>query len=312
MKIVLLDASTLGNIKGLEQLSQFGEVVFFDTTSRDEVFERVKDAEIILTNKVVIDKDVMSAAPNLKLISVLATGVNIIDLEEADKRNIKVKNVAGYSTNSVAQQTFSLLFALTNKVSAYDQYVKSGEYSKSSIFTNLNFPFWEINGKRFGIIGLGAIGQKVAQIATAFGAEVVYFSASGKNNNQTYQRLELNALLETSDVVSIHAPLNEFTKMLLNYDELSKMKSSALLINVGRGGIVNEHDLHKILIENKIAGAALDVFEKEPIIENHILLDPKIADKLVFSPHIAWASIEARQELWRLTIQNIKEFCENI
>ena len=306
-KIVVLDSKTLGNVN-FDKLKEFGEVVLYEKTKAEEIEERVKDASIILTNKVVLNKDNLKNAEKLEIICETATGFNNIDIEYAKSKNIAVTNVAGYSTPTVAQHTFATLLHLYDKIGYYDEFVKSGEYSKSGMFTNLDKPFNDIEGKKWGIVGLGNIGKKVAKIAEAFGAEVVYYSTSGKNNNSNYKRVELDELLSESDIISIHSPLNTNTQGLFNYDNLKKMKKSAVLINMGRGPIVVEKDLAKAIDENIIAGAGLDVFSVEPIPEDSPLLKIKNKEKIVMTPHIAWASIEARERLFNDLIENIKAF----
>ena len=306
-KIVVLDSKTLGNVN-FDKLKEFGEVVLYEKTKAEEIEERVKDASIILTNKVVLNKDNLKNAEKLEIICETATGFNNIDIEYAKSKNIAVTNVAGYSTPTVAQHTFATLLHLYDKIGYYDEFVKSGEYSKSGMFTNLDKPFNDIEGKKWGIVGLGNIGKKVAKIAEAFGAEVVYYSTSGKNNNSDYKRVELDELLSESDIISIHSPLNTNTQGLFNYDNLKKMKKSAVLINMGRGPIVVEKDLAKAIDENIIAGVALDVFSVEPMPENSSLLKIKNKEKIVMTPHIAWASIEARERLFNDLIENIKAF----
>lgn len=311
MKIVLLDALTLGDVANLADVEQFGEFVRYDVTTPEQTIEHLKEAEIVITNKVVINKQVMLACPTLKLICVAATGMNNIDLEAAKDLDIDVKNVAGYSTKSVAQHTFTLLFSLLSQVVYYDNYVKSGQYAQSPIFTHLRKEYWEIAGKTLGIIGLGTIGCEVAKIAEVFGMKVIYFSTSGKNNNSSYSRVELDVLLEKSDVVSIHAPLNEKTQHLIGINELGKMKKTAILLNTGRGGIVDEVALIDALNNNKIAAAGLDVLTKEPIDEDHSFLKLNDKSQLIITPHIAWASKEARFELVEGIINNIKSFQSN-
>ena len=306
-KIVVLDSLTLGNVD-FDKLKEFGEVILYDKTKAEEVKERIKDASIILTNKVVLNKDNLKNAEKLEIICETATGFNNIDVEYAKSKNIAVTNVAGYSTPTVAQHTFATLLHLYDKIGYYDEFVKSGEYSKSGMFTNLDRPFNDIEGKTWGIIGLGNIGKKVAKIAEAFGAKVVYYSTSGKNNNSEYKRVELDELLSESDIISIHSPLNKNTKGLFNYDNLKKMKKTSVLINMGRGPIVVEEDLAKAIDENIISGAALDVFSVEPMPENSSLLKIKNKEKIVMTPHIAWASIEARERLFNDLIENIKAF----
>jgi len=311
IKICFLDAKTLGIDADLSGLSEFGDVVIYNTTKPDEVAERIKEQDIVISNKVILNESNMKDALNLKLICVAATGTNNIDLEYARTRGIAVSNVAGYSTESVVQHTFAMLFYLMENLKYYDEYVKSMSYTKSDIFTYLERPFEELWGKTWGIIGLGTIGSSVASIARAFGCRVVYYSTSGKNQNFQYERLELDKLLEQSNIVSIHAPLNEKTKNLIDYKCLQAMKKSALLLNLGRGGIVNEFDLAKALDEDLIKGAALDVLETEPIKPDNPLLDLKKKDKLFITPHIAWASVQARKRLINELKLNIKAFLNN-
>ncbi|WP_321779517.1 D-2-hydroxyacid dehydrogenase [Sulfurimonas sp.] len=305
MNIVLLDALTFGETN-LNAFDNLGDVKVYKTTSPQQVQERITDADVIVTNKVVITDAHMKDALSLKLICVAATGMNNIDLASAKNRNIKVKNVAGYSTASVIQHTFSMLFYLLGSSRYYDEYVKNEDYSKSPIFTNVSKSFFEIKNKKWGIIGLGNIGQGVASIASAFGAEVLYYSTSGKNNSQPYKRVELDALLKTCDIISIHAPLNEQTNNLLDYEQLLICKDGAVVLNLGRGGIVNEDAIVKIIDERNIS-FALDVLSKEPMSKNHKLLSVKNKENLYITPHIAWASIEARATLIASIVQNIEE-----
>lgn len=308
MQIVFLDTKTVGDTDNLKELNELGDVTFYPMTTSEQTAERIKKADVIITNKVVLDGPLIRSASHLKLICIAATGMNNVDLEAADNLGIPVVNVSGYAANSVAQVTFAMILHLLQEVPYYDHYVKSGEYSKSDMFTNHDRPFWELHGKRFGIIGMGTIGRKVATVAEAFGCEVVYFSTSGKNSGQPFLQLSLRELLKTSDIVSIHAPLNQNTEGLIGYEEISKMKNHALLINTGRGGIIIESDLARALDEDLIAGAALDVFETEPISPDNPLLKIRKRDRLVVVPHIAWASIEARSQLINGVIENIKSF----
>lgn len=306
-KIVILDGKTLGDIS-LEKLSEIGEVRYYDTTDISEVKERVREANIVLTNKVVLNRENLSEANNLEFIAEVATGFNNIDIEYAKEKGIGVANVAGYSTNAVVQHTFASTLALLDEVTYYDNYVKSGEYSKSGLFTCLDRSYYEIEGKTWGIIGLGNIGKKVAKIAEAFGAKVVYYSTTGINSNNDFSRVSFDDLLSKSDIISIHAPLNENTLGLINYEALCKMKNSAILVNMGRGPIVVEEDLARAIDEDRIRGAALDVFEVEPIKINSPLLTMKNKDRIILSPHIAWASVEARERLFNEVVENITAF----
>ncbi|MBS5305711.1 D-2-hydroxyacid dehydrogenase [Clostridium sp.] len=310
-KIVILDGKTLGELD-FTKLREFGELAYYDTTKPEEVVERIKDANIVLTNKVVLNENNLKEAKNLELICETATGFNNIDIVYAKNNNIAVTNVAGYSTNTVAQHTFATVLSLYDKLSYYDNYVKSGDYAKSGLFTNVSKPFYELEGKTWGIIGFGAIGKRVAKIAEVFGVNVIYYSTSGKNSNSEYKRVDFKELLDQSDIISIHAPLNKDTQGLINYDALKNMKKSSILVNMGRGPIVVEADLAKALDEELIAGAALDVFEVEPIKEDNPLISIRNKENLVVTPHIAWASVEARVRLFEEVINNIKAFynCE--
>ncbi len=307
MKIVLLDAITFGDtdLSGFEQL---GEVEIYQKTLPEKTLSRVQDADVIVTNKVVIDKTIMQGCPHLQLICVAATGMNNVDLEAAEELGIAVKNVAGYSTASVVQHAFSMLLYLLEHSAYYDDKVKSGEYSASGIFTDVSKPFYEINGKKWGIIGLGAIGQSVAEVASAFGASVLYYSTSGKNSFAKYKRVELEELLRTCDFITIHAPLNDKTKGLVGYKELSMCKEGAIVLNLGRGGIVDEDTVAKIVDEKEIY-IGLDVFEKEPLPPHSPLLKVKNKERLHLTPHIAWTSKEARQKLIEGVINNVKTVC---
>ncbi|WP_457635946.1 D-2-hydroxyacid dehydrogenase [Persephonella sp.] len=308
MKIVILDAKTLGDDIQLGIFEQFGDLEIYPTTEPSQLFERIQYADIIITNKVVIDKEAINSARNLKLICVAATGYNNVDVYYAKEKGIAVTNVAGYSTESVVQTTFGMLFYLLMHLRYYDDYVKSGDYAMSDIFTHLGRPFWEIHGKRWGIIGLGTIGRRVAQVAESFGCDVIYYSTSGVEREEKYPKYPLDELLKTSDIVSIHAPLNEKTKNLITIKELGMMKKHALLLNLGRGGIVNEKDLAIALDSDLIGGAGLDVLEKEPIDPDNPLLKIKNKEKLLITPHIAWTSIEARKRLVNEIVENIRAF----
>ncbi|MDR1594679.1 MAG: D-2-hydroxyacid dehydrogenase [Prevotellaceae bacterium] len=305
MNIVFLDAETIGNDISFEELERLGNFVKYDNTSPDNVQHRLKDADIVITNKTRITAQIIEACPNLRLICVAATGMNNIDLEAAAKAGISVKNVAGYSTDSVVQLSYGILFSLMMHISWFDSYVKSGEYSRSSLFTNYTYTFAELAGKQIGIIGMGTIGKQSAAVGITFGANIVYYSTSGNNNSAPYTRLELDELLKTSDIIFIHAPLNDKTRNLINAEKLKLMKPSALLINTGRGHIVNEAELVEALNSGTIAGAALDVFSKEPLPENNPLFNIKYPDRLILTPHIAWTSIEARKRLLSGIVNNI-------
>ena len=310
MKILILDAATFGEDIDISKFNELGEVTVYAKSTKKEALERLEavNPDAVITNKVVIGNDEMQTAPNLKIILEAATGYNNIDIECARTLRIKVANVAGYSTMSVVQHTFALFFYLYEKMRYYDDYVKSGEYSKSTIFTNFSNVFGELAGKTWGIVGLGHIGSRVADAARAFGCKVVYYSASGNTYDTEYEKVDLDTLLKESDIISIHAPLNQYTKDLFNYENLKKMKKSAYLINVGRGPIVNDADLAKALNEGEIAGAGLDVLTTEPMPADNPLLAIKDSNKLVITPHNAWATYEARVRLLDEIYNNLNSF----
>ena len=307
-KIAILDAKVIADNQTLALFDQFGEVTIWQTTKREERINHIGDANIIITNKVLFNKEIIDACPNIKLICLTATGMNNVDLNYTAEKGIVVKNVAGYSTDSVAQHTFSMLFYLLSQPAYYDKYVKSGEYATLDVFCHFGPGFWELKGKRWGIIGLGTIGRKVADIATAFGCEVVYYSTSGANNATDYKRVTLDELLSTSRIISIHAPLNDNTRNLISYPQLLKMRNDAILINVGRGTIVDEAALAKALDENIIYGACLDVLANEPIQSDNPLLSIQNKERLFITPHIAWLSNEALATLLHKTAQNIQDY----
>jgi len=304
MQIVLLDTLTFGDTD-LSCFEKFGSVDIYKKTTADETQKRITEAEVIVTNKVIITREHMQQAKKLKLICVAATGTNNIDLKAAKELEIAVKNVAGYSTDSVIQHTFSMLFYLIGHSRYYDEVVKSGAYSKSALFTDVSHPFFEIKGKKWGIIGLGEIGRGVANIAKCFGSEICYYSTSGINRTQDFQRTNLDELLKTCDIISIHAPLNEKTKGLLDYEQLLTCKEGAVVLNLGRGGIINEAAVAKIVDEKNIF-FGLDVFEKEPLPLESPLLHVKNKERLYMTPHIAWTSVEAREKLIASVCENIK------
>lgn len=311
MNIVFLDAETLGKDISFEELEQLGNLVRYDNTSSENVLSRLTNADIAIVNKTKITSGIMEACPNLKLICVAATGMNNIDLNSAADRGIVVKNVAAYSTDSVVQLTYGILFSLMMHLSHFDDYVKTGRYSKSGIFTNYDYTFAELSGKQIGIIGMGTIGKRSAAVGVAFGANIVYYSTTGQNNSVPYTRLELDELLSASDIVLIHAPLTDKTRNLINAEKFKLMKPTAFLVNTGRGPIVNEADLAEAIDSETIAGAALDVFSREPVPENNPLLNVKHPERLIMTPHIAWASVEARKRLLHGIAENIKSYVDS-
>lgn len=304
MKIVFLDAATMGDVS-FEPFERLGDFTSYEMSTPQEARERVKDVNVLLINKVLVDKELIDSAPELKLICVAATGVNNIDVEYASSKGIPVRNAVGYSTDSVVQNTFMHILSLVGGAPYFDDSVKSGSYSRSGMFTDPNWNWWELSGKTIGIIGMGNIGMKVAGIAEAFGMKVCYYSTSGTGHCTEYPCLSLEELLKTSDIVSIHAPLNERTLNLIGKEQLSLMKPEAYLVNAGRGAIIVEEDLAEAVDNGVIAGAGIDVFVKEPLPEDHPYLKMRHPERMRFSPHIAWASMEARNRLVEIMAENI-------
>ena len=305
MKLVFLDTKTIGEDIDLSAYDALGEVVKYGFSTLEEIPERVKDADVLIVNKIAINEQTIGNAKNLKLVCVTATGTNNLDKEYLKKRGIAWRNVAGYSTESVTQHTFALLFYLLEKMRYYDDYVKDEKYINDTVFTHFAEHFNEVNGKTWGIIGLGTIGRRVADIAKAFGARVIYYSASGSPAQEGYEQVDFETLLTTSDIVSVHAPLNEYTKDLMDREAFAKMKKTAIFLNLGRGPIVVEQDLYEA---GEIAAAGLDVLCEEPMSETNPLAKIKDSKKLIITPHIAWASVEARNRLMQIIVGQIREF----
>ena len=312
MKIVFLDAKTIGEDMDLSGFERFGEVVRYGFSTPEEARERMRDADIAILNKIPVNESTVGEAKQLKLVCVTATGTDNLDKEYLAYRGIAWRNVAGYSTETVAQHTFAMLFYLTEKLHYYDEYVKSGKYAGDVMFTHFDNLFHEIYGKTWGIIGMGAIGRRVADIAKLFGCRVIYYSTSGKNHQKGYERVELDALLSDSDIVSVHAPLNEATRGLMNRETFSKMKKESIFLNLGRGPIVVEEDLKEALEQGTIAGAGLDVLSREPMSPENPLLEIQDSSRLLITPHIAWASVEARTRLMKTIEDQVEEFITQI
>lgn len=307
MKIVVLDGYTL-NPGDLDwgSISSLGDLTVYERSRTDEIVERGQGASILLTNKVIISQDILAELPDLKYIGVMATGYNIVDLQAASERGIIVTNVAGYSTAAVAQHTFALLLALVNRVEMHSELVHQGEWAKSKDFTFRKTPLIELAGKTIGLIGLGDIGQQVADIAKVFGMHVLaYRKNPSKTTDNSIKMVSLDDLLTQSDVVSLHAPLTADTEGLINKNSLSLMKQTAFLINTARGALIHEQDLAAALAERKIAGAGLDVLSVEPPFADNPLLSTQ---NCIITPHIAWSLKEARQRLMFLLSENIKAY----
>ena len=308
MKVVFLDCKSLGADLDLERFSSFGEVEMYDFSTTEEAAQRTQDADVIITNKVPMNASTLGNASHLKLICVTATGINNLDLPYLEERGIAWRNVAGYSTETVAQHTFALAFYLLEHLNYYDCYVKEGRYVNDRIFTHFDRGFHELSSMTWGIVGLGAIGKRVAELAACFHSNVVYYSTSGKNHDDRYREVDWETLLDSCDIISIHAPLTPETNNLFQREAFQKMKNSAILINVGRGPIVNEADLAWALEEGEIAGAGLDVLAVEPMAEDNPLRRITDSNRLIITPHIAWASIEARTRLMDIVYHQIEDF----
>jgi glycerate dehydrogenase len=304
MKIVLLDRLTLGDCD-LSVFDSLGRFTQYDMTEPEQMQLHIADNEIILTNKVIIDEVMMLANPQLKLICITATGTNNVDLIAAEKLGIMVKNVAGYSTESVAQATIAMLLQLSQHSRYYDQYTLTGQWTTNPTFTHIDKGFSELKGKKWGIVGFGEIGQRVAEIANVFGCQLCYYSTSGKNSQQAIEQVDLDSLLSTCDFITIHAPLNENTQNLIGTEELLKLKAGAIILNLGRGGIIDEIAMAEALDQQDIYHGT-DVLAIEPMIENHPYLQIKNKQRLVITPHTAWASKEARACLIEKVVNNIK------
>ncbi len=308
MKLVILERNSAGTDVDVSRFEKFGEVTCYPNTVAANTAERVKDADIILANKAPLNESTLKDAPNVKLICLLATGFDNVDLAYCRSRGIKVTNVINYCTSTVAQHTLLLALALSEKIAFYDDYVKSGAYSAQDRFSNFDRTFYDLEGKTWGIIGMGTIGRRVAGLAQAFGCRVIFYSASGKSTCTDYERVEFDTLLQESDILSLHCPLSDRTRGLINKDALSKMKETAILVNVARGPVVDTQALYDALVADQIAGAGLDVLEQEPMAGDNPLAQIKDSTKLIITPHMAWASLESRTHLVEEVAKNIEAF----
>ena len=308
MRIVILERNSVGTDVSVDSISKYGETTVYRNTTAEDVAERVKDAEIIIANKAPLNEATLKNAQKVKLICEFATGYDNVDLAYCKSRGIKVANVVNYSTDAVAQHTFALCLYILEKLHHYDGYVKSGEYASQDRFSNFNIPYTELAGKTWGIIGMGNIGRKVAEIAKAFGCHVIFYSVTGKSSCTEYEQVDFDTLLRESDFLSLHCPLSDITRNLINMEALKKMKKTAILINVARGPVVNDEDLYTALTENYILGAGLDVTGTEPMKDSNPLSKIKDSNRLIITPHMAWASIEARERCVSETCKNIEAF----
>ncbi len=309
MKIVILERNSVGPDIDISCFHELGEVTAYENTvGNDEVMERIKDADAVIANKSKLNEQTLGNAKNVKYIGEFATGYDNIDLEYCRSRNIRITNVRDYSTAMVAQHTFTLALALSQKLIHYDDYVKSGQYAAQSRFSNFDLPFYELDKKTWGVVGLGNIGKRVAKIADAFGCRVITHSITGKNHNLPYESVDKNTLLRESDYISLHCPLSDLSRNFIDGEALAKMKPEAILINVARGPVVDSQALYEALTGNVIAAAGLDVLEKEPITEDNPLGRIKDSSRLIITPHLAWASVEARTRCVEEAYLNLKAF----
>ena len=308
MRIVILERNSVGTDVSVDSISKYGEITVYRNTTAEDVAERVKEADIIIANKAPLNETTLKNAQKVKLICEFATGYDNVDLAYCKSRGIKVANVVNYSTDAVAQHTFALCLYILEKLHHYDAYVKSGEYASQDRFSNFDIPYTELAGKTWGIIGMGNIGRKVAEIAKAFGCHVIFYSVTGKSSCTEYEQVDFDTLLRESDFLSLHCPLSDITRNLINMEALKKMKKTAILINVARGPVVNDEDLYTALTENYILGAGLDVTGTEPMKDSNPLSKIKDSNRLIITPHMAWASLEARERCVSETCKNIEAF----
>ena len=308
MKILILERNSVGTDIDVSCYEKFGDVDIYPVSVLENAAERIGDADIIINNKVPMNEQTLKNAPNVKLICEFATGYDNVDLEYCKQRNIKVANVVDYCTDMVAQHTFALALYLLEHLRHYDDYVKSGEYAAQPRFSNFDIPFLELAGKTWGIIGMGNIGKKVAHIAKAFGCKVIFHSVTGTSTCTDYDQVSFDTLLAEADILSLHCPLSDLTRDLIDREALKKMKKTAIIINVARGPIINQEALYEALTTQEIAAAGLDVLTKEPIVADNPLAKIRDSKKLIITPHLAWASVEARQRVVDETYKNIEAF----
>lgn len=308
MKIVVMDRSSVGDDTSVDGFSQFGEVELYYSTPNELVAERAREADIIINNKNLLNEASLKDARNVKLICQLATGYDNVDVEYCRQRGIRVVNVRNYSTAAVVQHTIALALSVLENIPYYDEYVKSGAYASQPRFSHYGKIFYDLEGKTWGIIGMGNIGRGVAKVAEALGCKVIFYSASGSSTCTEYERVEFDELLARADVLSLHCPLSDRTKHIIDEEALGRMKKDAILINVARGAVVDTKALAKALLAGQIRGAGLDVFEKEPMSPEDDLLAVTDTGRLQMTPHMAWASTEARQRCVDETCMNIEAF----
>lgn len=311
MKIVILERNSVGTDVSVDCMKDFGEVIVYgNTVTPEEVRERVREADIVIANKSPLREETLRDAPGVRLICEFATGYDNCDLEYCRSRGIKVANVRDYCTAMVAQHTFTMALALSQKLFYYDSYVKSGQYSAQDRFSNFDLPFYELEGKVWGIVGMGNIGRRVAKIASAFGCKVIFHSITGTSTCTEYPQADKETLLGESDFLSLHCPLSDLSRHFIDQDALERMKPSAVLLNVARGPVVDNTALYEALVSGKLGAAGLDVVEKEPLEPENPLSRLKDSSRLIITPHLAWASVEARRRCVEEAYKNIEAFLE--
>lgn len=309
MNIVVLERDSVGTDVDVSCFNDLGNVTYYaNTDNAADTAKRIKDADIVIGNKAPMNEETLKNAPNVRLICLFATGYDNVDTAYCKKRGIRVANLQNYCTSAVAQHTFAMTLYLLEKLNHYDNYVKSGAYGAQRRFSNFDVPFTELAGKTWGIVGMGTIGRYVAKIAEVFGCNVIFYSASGRSTCTDYRQVDFDTLLKESDFLSLHCPLTDRTRNLIDLSAMKKMKKTALIINVARGPVVNNHDLYTALTEGIIAGAGLDVIEKEPITPDNPLSTFMDSSRLIITPHLAWASIEARERAVSDTYLSIQAF----
>lgn len=308
MKIVMLDRNSIGYDIDTSIFRKLGDFEEHDTMPLEQCIPLIADADIIIFNKAKMDEYSLKDAKNVKLLCVTATGYDNIDIPYARKRGIAVCNIKGYSTPAVVQHTFAMALYIIEKISFYDDYVKSGKYSNQLGFSNFSEHYFELEGKTWGIVGMGNIGRGVAKAAEAFGCKVIFYSASGTKYDSPYEQVDFDTLLRESDVLSLHCPLTDKTRDLIDLDALKKMKKTAVLVNVARGPVVNEEALYTALTQDMIGGAGLDVLTKEPMVKDNPLSKIQDSRKLIITPHMAWASVEARTRCMQEVYANMESF----
>ncbi len=310
MEIVFLERGAVGEDIGLSAFEKLGHITVYGGTLPEEVPERAKEADILVINRLRMDKTGLAGAKKLKLITVTATGTDMIDWDYVNERGIKVANVRGYSTDAVAQHTMAMALCLIQRLEYYKAYVRSGAYCEAGGLYEFDRSLFELRGKTWGILGLGAIGRRVAELASAFGCRIIYASASGKNTNQPYELVSMEELFRRSDILSVHAPLNEFTRGLMDRDAFRQMKKESIFLNLGRGSIVSEEALAEALEAGEIRAAGLDVLAKEPMAPDSPLLPLLDSEKLLITPHIAWTPLETRRRVMEQIYEEIKTFLQ--